>query len=165
VADDDYALGRLVELVSHSKYWASTAIVVTEDDAQDGLDTVDAHRTVQLVISPWARHAFVSHEHTSIASIIKTVNELTGTPYLNQFDAAATSLLGSFTDQPDFTPYTARQPDSRVYKPQSAAAARARPGVPGPPSPELDDPAQMHRGLLAKIAAGRRIRSGTHSGP
>ncbi len=55
VADDDYALGRLVDLVSHSKYWSSTAIVVTEDDAQDGLDSVDAHRTIQLVISPWAK--------------------------------------------------------------------------------------------------------------
>jgi YVTN family beta-propeller protein len=159
VADNDYALGRLVDLVSHSKYWASTAIVVTEDDSQSGVDTVDAHRTIQLVISPWARHAYVSHDHTSIASITKTINLLTGTPYLNQFDAAATSLLGSFTDKPDFTPFDARQPDARVYQPQSAAAARARPGVPGPKSPEMDDPAQMHENLLRMLMAARR-RSG-----
>jgi YVTN family beta-propeller protein len=165
VADDDYALGRLVELVSHSKYWSSTAIVVTEDDAQDGLDTVDAHRTVQLVISPWAKRGYVSHDHTSIASIIKTVNLLTGTPLLNQFDAAASSLADSFSNTPDFTPYTAVPPDPRVYQPDSAAAARARPGVPGPPSPEMDEPAQMHAGLLARINASKAIRAGRRPAP
>ena len=92
-----------------------------------------------------------------IASITKTINLLTGTPYLNQFDAAATSLLGSFTDKPDFTPFTARQPDARVYQPQSAAAARARPGIPGPKSPEMDDPAQMHENLLRMLKAARRL--------
>ncbi len=159
VADNDYALGRLVDLVSHSKYWPSTAIVVTEDDAQDGLDTVDAHRTIQLVISPWVKHKFVSRRLTSIASITKTVNLLTGTPYLNQFDAAASSLLSDFTDRPDFTPYTAVPPDPRVYQPASAGARQAVPGAPGGrPSPEIDDLKDMHAGMVEKLKAGRRIQ-------
>lgn len=160
VADNDLALGRLVDAVSHSRWWRSTAIVVTEDDAQDGLDGVDAHRTVLLVISPWVRHGYVNHEHTSIMSVMKTINLLTGAPFLNQFDAAATSLLGAFTDRPDFTPYTVRPSDPRVYAPASAAAKQARPDVPAPPSPELDDPPEMHADLKRKLANAARIRDG-----
>lgn len=123
MADNDLALGRLVDLVSHSRYWSSTAIVVTEDDAQDGVDHVDAHRSLALVISPWVKPGTVIKAHTSIASIIKTVDLLTGAPFLNQYDAAATSLLGAFTDTPDLRPYNARQEDPRIFDPLQAAAA------------------------------------------
>ena len=72
VADNDLALGKLVQLFSHSPFWKDMAIFVTEDDAQDGRDHVDAHRSVLMVISPYARRDYVSHAHTSIASILKT---------------------------------------------------------------------------------------------
>jgi YVTN family beta-propeller protein len=160
IADNDLALGRLVDTVSHSRWWRDTAIVVTEDDAQDGLDHVDAHRTVLLVISPWVKHGYVTSTHSSIMSIIKTVNLLTGTSALNQFDAAATSLLDAFTDKPDFTPYDVRPPDHRVYKPVSPAALQARPDVPAPPSLQMDDPADMHAGLTRKLTNARLVRAG-----
>ena len=75
------------------------AIFVTEDDAQSGVDHVDAHRSVLMVISPYARRDYVSHAHTSIASILKTFDLTLGLPYLNQFDAAATDLSDFFTDR------------------------------------------------------------------
>ncbi len=165
IADNDLALGRLVDTLSHSRWWRDTAIVVTEDDAQDGTDTVDAHRTVMLVISPWVKHGYLTREHTSIMSIIKTINLLTGTPFLNQFDAASTSLLDSFTDKPDLTPYAVRPPDPRIYKPSSPAARQARPDVPAPPSPELDDPADMHADLKRKLANAEKISAGDRPSP
>ena len=101
VADNDLALGKLVELFSHSPFWKDMAIFVTEDDAQDGRDHVDAHRSLLLVISPYARRG-VSHVHTSMASILKTFDLIFGLPYLNQYDAAATDLSDMFTDDARF---------------------------------------------------------------
>jgi len=117
VADNDLALGRVVDLVSHSKYWASTAIFVTEDDSQDGVDHVDAHRSLLLVISPWTKRGYVSGQHTSIPSIIKTINLFAGAPALNLYDATATNLLDMFTDEPDFTPYTTVPTDPTIFDP------------------------------------------------
>lgn len=115
MADNDLALGRPVDVVSHSKYWGSTAIVVTEDDSQDGVDHVDAHRSLARVISPWVKPGTLVQVHTSIASIIKTINLLNGAPYLNQYDAAATSLLSAFTDEPDMRPFNIRAEDPRIF--------------------------------------------------
>jgi DNA-binding beta-propeller fold protein YncE len=142
VADNDLALGKLVELFSHSPFWKEMAIFVTEDDAQDGRDHVDAHRSLLMVISPYARRG-VSHVHTSIASIIKTFDLIFGLPYLNQYDAAANNLSDMFTDQPDFTPYQALPSDTRIFDP-----ARVRePGLDmhARPSAPLDDPATIRR--------------------
>jgi len=142
VADNDLALGKLVELFSHSPFWKDMAIFVTEDDAQDGRDHVDAHRSVLLVISPYARRG-VSHVHTSMASILKTFDLILGMPYLNQYDAAATDLSDMFTDQPDFTPYTALPSDTRIFDPakvrEPGLELRAHPSAP------LDDPAAIRR--------------------
>ena len=101
VADNDLALGKLVQLFSHSPFWKDMAIFVTEDDAQDGRDHVDAHRSVLLVISPYAKPG-VSHVHTSMASILKTINLILGMPFVNQYDAAATDLSDMFINTPDF---------------------------------------------------------------
>ncbi len=145
VADNDLALGKLVDLVSHSKFWKDTAIFVTEDDAQSGTDHVDAHRSVLLVISPYSRRG-VSHVHTSMASILKTFDLILGLPYLNQYDAAATDLSDSFTDKPDFTPYEALEPDARVFDPAKIVERGLEPVTPGaPPSEPLDDPDHMRR--------------------
>jgi YVTN family beta-propeller protein len=142
VADNDLALGKLVELFSHSPFWKDMAIFVTEDDAQDGLDHVDAHRSLLMVISPYARRG-VSHVHTSMASIIRTIDLILGLPYLNQYDAAANDLADCFTDQPDMTPYEALPSDTRIFDPakvhEPGLELRARPSAP------LDDPATIRR--------------------
>jgi DNA-binding beta-propeller fold protein YncE len=145
VADNDLALGNLVQLFSHSPFWKDMAIFVTEDDAQDGRDHVDAHRSVLMVISPYATRGYVSHAHTSIASILKTFDLIFGLPYLNQFDAAATDLADFFTAQPDFTPYDALPSDLRIFDPakvrEPGLNMKAHPGTP------LDDPATIRRAL------------------
>ena len=95
MASNDLALGRLVEAVSHSKYWPETAIFVIEDDAQNGPDHVDAHRTVGLVISPYVkRKALDSTQYTTV-SMIRTMELILGLEPLSQFDAAAKPMFGS----------------------------------------------------------------------
>ncbi|MDZ4702707.1 MAG: alkaline phosphatase family protein [Saprospiraceae bacterium] len=118
MADNDLALGRIVEFLSHTPYWKEMAILVTEDDAQDGRDHVDAHRSLLMVYSPWAKRNFVSHKHFSFGSIFKTFWNILGAPYLNQYDAAASDMADFFTNQPDFTPYQALPEDPRVLDPQ-----------------------------------------------
>jgi DNA-binding beta-propeller fold protein YncE len=151
VADNDLALGKLVELFSHSPFWKDMAIFVTEDDAQDGRDHVDAHRSLLLVASPYARRG-VSHVHTSVASILKTFDLIFGLPPLNQYDAAASDLADMFADQPDFTPYTALPSDSRIFDPEKVVEPglelRARPA---PPSEPLDDPATIRRRMRERL--------------
>ncbi|TAE48858.1 MAG: hypothetical protein EAZ89_14795, partial [Bacteroidetes bacterium] len=120
MADNDLALGRLVEHVSHSKYWASTAIVVTEDDAQGGVDHIDAHRSLLMVISPYAKREYVGHTHYSFGSIFKTYWHILGLPYLNQYDASASDMGDLFTSTPDLRPYTALPVDPRTFDPQKA---------------------------------------------
>jgi YVTN family beta-propeller protein len=120
MADNDLALGRLVEFLSQTPYWKNMAIVVTEDDAQGGVDHVDAHRSLLMVISPYAKRDFVSHTHTSFGSIFKTFWNILGISHLNQYDAAATDLYDMFTGQPDFSPYQAIAPDKRMFDPQVA---------------------------------------------
>jgi YVTN family beta-propeller protein len=118
--DNDLALGRLVEFLSHTPYWKEMAIFVTEDDSQDGVDHVDAHRSVLMVISPWAKRDHVSHVYSSFGSIFKTFWNLLGIPYLNQYDAGASDLADHFSEQPDFSPYDALPVDPRVFDPQKA---------------------------------------------
>jgi len=118
MADNDLALGRIVEFLSHTSYWKNMAIVVTEDDSQDGQDHIDAHRSVLMVISPYAKKNHVSHTHTSFGSIFKTFWNILGIPYLNQYDAGASDLSDLFSPIPDFKPYKALPADPRVLDPQ-----------------------------------------------
>jgi YVTN family beta-propeller protein len=105
VASNDLALGRLVEGVSHSRSWPQTAIFVIEDDAQNGPDHVDAHRTVGLVISPYTRRHFVDSAQYSTVSLLRTIELILGLPPLSQYDAAAHPMFATFTDKPDLAPY------------------------------------------------------------
>lgn len=105
VASNDLALGRLVEAVSRSKYWPEIAIFVIEDDAQNGPDHIDAHRTVGLVISPYVRRGHLDSTQYSTVSMLRTMELILGLPPLSQFDAAANPMFESFTDQPNLTPY------------------------------------------------------------
>jgi YVTN family beta-propeller protein len=110
VADNDLALGRMVEAVTNSPFWSDTAIFVVEDDAQNGPDHVDAHRTLALVISPYTQTASLDSTFYSTSSMLRTIELIVGLPPMTQFDAAATPMLASFSSTPNFTPYTARVP-------------------------------------------------------
>jgi YVTN family beta-propeller protein len=125
VADSDYAFGRLVDAVSHSPYWASTAIFQIEDDAQDGPDHVDAHRTVAHVISPYTQTGKVDSTFYSSVSILRTVELILGLHPLTQFDASATPLVRSFTNHPDMAPYSAVVPTQPLDQMNPASAPMA----------------------------------------
>jgi phospholipase C len=109
MAQNDLALGQVVDIVSHSKYWASTAIFVTEDDAQNGPDHVDAHRTVGFVISPYTgeSHPTVDHTLYDTASMIRTIELILGLHPMSQYDASAVPMWRMFHSKPDLRPYTA----------------------------------------------------------
>jgi DNA-binding beta-propeller fold protein YncE len=110
VADNDLALGRIVETISHSHFWPHSVILVLEDDAQDGPDHVDAHRSVLLSISPFTRRHIIEHKHFQTASALKTMEQILGMGSLTFFDDRAPSLLVDFDPQPALDPYTALQP-------------------------------------------------------
>ncbi len=140
VADNDYALGRIVEYLSHTPWWREMAIFVTEDDALGGVDHVDSHRTVLLAISPYARRNYVSHVNSSFPGLLKTAFQLLGMPPLNLFDAAASDLADCFGGEreftPDFSPYVAVPLDRALFDP----AKVKDPLDPAPGSPRMDDP-------------------------
>lgn len=108
VAENDLALGRLVEAVSHSKYWADTAIFVLEDDAQNGPDHVDAHRSIAFVASAYTKRGFVDSTMYTTSGMLRTMELILGLPPMSQYDAAATPMFNSFTNKPDLTPFKAR---------------------------------------------------------
>ena len=105
VASNDMALGRLVEAVSKSKYWKEAAIFIIEDDAQNGPDHVDAHRTVALVASPYCKRGVVDSTMYSTTSMLRTMGLILGTKPMSQFDAAARPMYHSFQSKPDLRPY------------------------------------------------------------
>lgn len=120
MADNDLALGRIVEFLSHTPYWKNMAIFVTQDDAGGESDHIDAQRSVMLVISPWAKRAYVSHRHTTIVSMHRTLYQIMGLPPLNMFDALANDLSDCFTIHPDFHPYSLVDVDRRIFDPEKA---------------------------------------------
>ena len=120
MADNDLAVGRIVEYLSHTPFWKNMAIIITEDDAQNGIDHVDAHRSVLMVISPYVKRDYVSSVHYSFGSIFKTFWNVLGLPYLNQYDAAANDFADFFTAKPNFTPYNAVDVDPRIFDPKKA---------------------------------------------
>jgi YVTN family beta-propeller protein len=109
VADNDLALGRFVEHLSKSPIWKESVIFVVEDDAQNGPDHVDAHRSVALVIGPHVKRGYVDHTMYSTASLLRTMELILGLPPMSQYDAAATPLWRSFTAKSDLKPYVAKK--------------------------------------------------------
>jgi hypothetical protein len=107
VADNDLALGMVIEALSNTKFWKDTAVFVIEDDAQNGPDHVDAHRVVALVISPYTKRNHVDSTLYSTSSMLRTMELILGLKPMSQFDAAARPMYSSFTSKPDFTPYVA----------------------------------------------------------
>jgi DNA-binding beta-propeller fold protein YncE len=108
VADNDLALGRIVEAVSKSSAWKDTAIFVIEDDAQNGPDHVDAHRTVGLVVSPYCRRGAVDSTMYTTSSMLRTIGLILGTKPMSQFDTAARPMYGCFRSERDVRPYGVR---------------------------------------------------------
>ncbi|MFE2677985.1 alkaline phosphatase family protein [Streptomyces hygroscopicus] len=130
VADNDLAVGKIVDKISHSKYWKDSAIFVVEDDSQAGLDHVDGHRAPVQIISPWAKHGTVDSHYYSQINMMRTIEQILGIQPMNQKDTAATPMTSAFTQRPDFTPFTALP--NRVSLTD---------GVKTPPSCGLDTPA------------------------
>ena len=126
VADNDLALGRIVQTVSHSPIWRETAIFIIEDDAQDGPDHVDAHRTVCLVASPYVRRGVVDHRMYSTVSMLRTIELVLGLPPMSQFDAAAAPMIAAFSDTPTLMPYNALQPKQSLSEVNQKNAHRAK---------------------------------------
>jgi hypothetical protein len=115
VADNDLALGRLVEAVSHSAFWGSTAIFAVEDDAQDGPDHVDAHRSTAFVISPYTQTGAIDSTFYSSVSVLRTMELILGVPPMSQFDAVATPMSAAFSSTPNLRPYTAVVPGVSLF--------------------------------------------------
>ncbi|WP_426243812.1 alkaline phosphatase family protein [Nocardioides sp. LHG3406-4] len=107
VADGDLAVGKIVDKISHSKYWKDSAIFVVEDDSQNGADHVDGHRAPVQIISPWANHRTVDSTFYSQITLVRTIEQILGAQPLNQKLAAATPMFDAFQHKPDYTPFTA----------------------------------------------------------
>ena len=148
IADNDYAVGQIVDEISHSKVWDSSLILVIEDDSQDGADHVDAHRIPALAISPYTKRGAVVHDRYDFLSFIRTLELVTGMKSLNLFDATAVPLYDAFDSDPsdNSAPYNAIVPavDRNERNPSTAAAAKLSSKLPlmlpdRVPQPLLDD--------------------------
>ncbi|HUQ95356.1 MAG TPA: alkaline phosphatase family protein [Bryobacteraceae bacterium] len=129
VADNDLALGRLVEAISNSRYWKESAIFVVEDDAQNGVDHVDGHRTVAMVISPWARRKAVDSTFYTTINMYRTIEQILGLAPTNQFDLAAEPMFSVFASDADPSPFAAlpnRIPLDEMNPPLKSLRGRAR---------------------------------------
>lgn len=106
-ADNDLAVGRVVEAISHSSFWKDTCIFAIEDDPQSGWDHVSGYRTTAYIASPYAKHGQVISTRYNQTSLLRTIELMLGLPPMNQMDATATPMFDCFTDKPDFTPFVA----------------------------------------------------------
>ncbi len=128
VADNDLALGQIVEAVTKSKFWPDTCIFVVEDDPQNGFDHVDGHRTVALVISPYTKRKYVDHTAYNQTGMVKTIELMLGLPPMTQFDLSATPMRACFDDKPDLGKYTClpnKVPLDEMNKPVSELKGKA----------------------------------------
>jgi YVTN family beta-propeller protein len=148
------ALGRIVEAISKSKFWAKTCIFVIEDDPQDGFDHVDGHRSLCLVISPYTKRGAVVSEFYNQSSVLHTICRILGVPPLNQMVALAPVMTTCFTDKPDFTPYTAlpnRVPLDELNPPLSSLTPQQRHWAEASLRLPLDKPDRAEEDLLNRI--------------
>lgn len=161
---NDVALGRVVEAISKSRFWAETAIFVIEDDAQNGPDHVDAHRTVGLVISPYTKQGLVDSTHYTTASMVHTIELILGLPPMTQYDRAATPMYRSFQRHPNLWAFQALTPqtDLQAKNPATGPGAAA--------SAKLDfsdwdraDPDAMNKILWEALRPGEPMPAPVHS--
>jgi YVTN family beta-propeller protein len=164
VGSNDLALGRMVEAVTHSRFWPETAIFVIEDDAQNGPDHVDVHRTVGLVISPYTRQGLVDSTHYTTASMVRTMELILGLPIMTQYDSAATPMYRCFQSHPKLWAYDTVMPrtDLMARNPKTGSGAVA--------SARLDfsdvdraDPDALNRILWNALRPGQPMPAPVHS--
>lgn len=115
MVDNDLAVGRILHFLSRTKYWKEMLVIITEDDPQGGVDHIDGHRSVLMMAGPYVKKGYVSHTHANFGSILKTMYNILGVPYVNQFDVTGALLQDFFTPTPDYTPYTLELHDSRIF--------------------------------------------------
>jgi YVTN family beta-propeller protein len=161
---NDVALGRVVEAISHSRFWAETAIFVIEDDAQNGPDHVDDHRTVGLVISPYTKQGFVDSTHYTTASMVRTMELILGLPTMTQYDRAATPMYRAFQSHANLWAFQTRTPqtDLQAKNPATGPGAAA--------SAKLDfsdvdraDPDALNKILWEALRPGEPMPAPVHS--
>lgn len=128
MADNDLALGRIVDAVSHSPYWKDTVLFVLEDDAQDGPDHVDSHRSVLLVISAYNKGGVI-HRFVNTTDVMATMEAILGLPRLSTFDYFGRPLREIFTDAPDLRPYSALTSDQPLDEMNPAHGANTQASV------------------------------------
>jgi len=160
VADNDLALGKIMDLLSHSAIWKDSAVFVTEDDAQGGVDHIDAHRSVLLAMSPYIRRGYISHRHSSMASIQKTTYELLGVGPLNLEDRLSADLSDFFMTTPDLAPYAALPADARVFDPAKARLARPKNAQQAKELLDCDDPKEIEAEFRREARRSRAQRLG-----
>ncbi|MDR3377641.1 MAG: hypothetical protein P4M10_03065, partial [Verrucomicrobiae bacterium] len=158
VADNDLALGRIVAFLSKTALWKDSALFVTEDDAQGGVDHVDAHRSVLMVASPWVKPGSVSHEHTSMGSITRTMDELLGLGPMNLEDALAGEITGVFDSLPHLEPFVVRPSDPRVFDAAKARFARPKTKEEAAALHDVDDADEIRKEI--EKSGGRLRRPG-----
>ena len=126
VADNDLALGRMLDFLSKTPYWQSMLVIVTEDDPQGGVDHIDAHRSILMMAGPYVKRSYVSHRHANFGSILRTIYHILNLPYVNQYDATASLLDDFFIEKPNFEGYDAAPHDPSVFQPEKAMRAYGR---------------------------------------
>jgi YVTN family beta-propeller protein len=156
VADNDLALGRIVEFLSKTAIWRDSALFVTEDDAQDGVDHVDAHRSILFVASPWVKPGSVSHDHTSMGSIVRTIDELLGLGSLNLEDALAGDIQGIFDTTPHMEPFAALPADPRIFVPAKARFAKPKTKEEAAELLDVDDADAIHKEMEKSAGSLRK---------
>ena len=129
VADNDLALGRIIDAVTHSRFWDSTAVFVTEDDSQDGWDHISAYRTTGFVISPYSLAQQVIHTNYNQTSIVRTIEQILGIPPMNKVDATASPMFSCFQKIPVAQPFqflANRIPLNEMNKPATAVKGKEK---------------------------------------
>jgi hypothetical protein len=149
MADNDLALGRIMQTLSHSRWWPDMLVIVAEDDPQGGRDHVDAHRSILMLAGPHVRRGYVSPTLASFGSIMRLLFLVLGLPPLNQFDAVASLPIDAFSPIADPAPYDAKRPDRRLFDPDAALKPfdRRFNWKALAASPVMDDPDDMRRDL------------------
>lgn len=156
VADNDLALGRIVALLSGTPIWKNSALFVTEDDAQGGVDHIDAHRSILLAASPWVRPGSVSHPHTSMGSIIRTIDELLGLGPLNLEDALAGEMTGIFDQQPHLEHFRVQAADPKVFVAPRAQFAKPKTAKEAAELRDMDDSEEISAEMRRAAGTLRR---------
>jgi DNA-binding beta-propeller fold protein YncE len=154
VADNDYAVGLIVDALSHSKFWKTMQIFIVEDDAQNGVDHVDGHRTVAQAVGPYVKRGAVDSTFYSNPGMLKTIELILGLPTMSLFDLIAADMRASFTEKADFTPFSAESPKHDLFElnpPLKALHGAARRDAEASLKMEFDLPDRAPAGKLNRI--------------